>query len=261
MSVLNYEVRHSTDASRNQWAVLIHGLFGNLDNLASIARSLEDTTHCVLLDLPNHGLSPTAENLDYDAITQLVNNTLDEIGIANAHFIGHSLGGKVAMHFALHHPERCNSLIVADIAPVAYPHRHNSVFEGLKNVDLSVVTSRQDALKQLSEHVKELPTQQFLLKGLYRHEDSWQWRFNVDEIIASYPILIDWPPISEQYNNPVLFIIGGNSDYVTPDHQALIRALFPNVKAKIIQGTGHWLHAEKPTIFNRIVNDFIQSVE
>ncbi|MDM7860919.1 alpha/beta fold hydrolase [Alteromonas sp. ASW11-36] len=259
--MLHYEVRKTArDSEAKPWLVLIHGLFGSLDNLNGIARSLANDVNCVLVDLPNHGLSKTIELIDYPDINQGLVNMLAELRLARAHFLGHSLGGKAAMYFALHNQAACESLIVADIAPVSYPHRHQAVFEGLQNVDLASVTSRRDALKQLSEHVKEPPTQQFLLKSLYQHEDSWQWRFRVDEIIASYPALIDWPSIDEQFTNPTLFIVGGDSDYVTPDHQATIRSLFPNVKAKVIHGTGHWLHAEKPTAFNKIVKDHIQKL-
>lgn len=257
--MLNYEIRPSTnDNTDAPWVVLIHGLFGSLDNLNSIAKSLSETCHCILVDLPNHGLSKTVDEVDYPLITNALVEMLKAESVSSAHFIGHSLGGKVAMHFALHFPAQCHSLIVADIAPVSYPHRHNAVFEGLQNVVLSSVSSRRDALRQLSEHVKEPPTQQFLLKSLYQHDDHWKWRFRIDEIIASYPTLIDWPTIDSHYHGPVLFIIGGNSDYVTPEHQPVIRELFPNVKAKVIHGTGHWLHAEKPTAFNKIVNDHIQ---
>lgn len=259
--MLHYEVRITAQYTADKpWLVLIHGLFGSLDNLNSIARALADEVNCVLVDLPNHGLSQTIESFDYLDINQGLVDMLAELGLTSAHFLGHSLGGKAAMYFALHNESACESLIVADIAPVSYPHRHQAVFAGLQNVDLATISSRRDALQQLSEHVKEPPTQQFLLKGLYQHEDTWQWRFSVDEIIASYPALIDWPRIEEQFRNPTLFIIGGESDYVTRDHQAAIRSLFPNVKAKVIHGTGHWLHAEKPAVFNKIVNDHIQKL-
>ncbi|WP_100657221.1 alpha/beta fold hydrolase [Alteromonas flava] len=257
--MLNYQIRNSQNPSSTTWVVLIHGLFGSLDNLNSVARGLQDHANCVLVDLPNHGLSAKVDDLDYATLSAALAAMLDELELPSAHFLGHSLGGKAAMHLALHYQDRVESLIVADIAPVAYPHRHQAVFEGLRNVDLTAISTRREALKQLGEHVKEPPTQQFLLKSLYQHEDEWRWRFNVDEIIASYPTLIDWPEVNETFNNPVLFIIGGDSDYVAPDHQTVIRSLFPKVSAKVIQGTGHWLHAEKPTAFNKIVNDFIQA--
>lgn len=257
--MLHHKVIHADSAtSDTPWVILIHGLFGSLDNLGGVARSLKGDCHCVLVDLPNHGQSKTINNIAFKHIADNLAAMMNHLDIEEAHVIGHSLGGKAALDFALNYPKRVSSVIAADIAPVKYPHRHQAVFEGLKNVDLAKTQSRQHALAQLSEHVKEPGTQQFLLKSLYRENDQWRWRFRIDEIIQDYPILIDWPEHKTRFEKPVLFIIGGNSDYVTPEHQPQIRKLFPNASAKIIHGTGHWLHAEKPAAFNRIVNRHIQ---
>ncbi|MBT0586401.1 alpha/beta fold hydrolase [Alteromonas oceanisediminis] len=255
--MLNYRVQRA-DIETDQWAVLIHGLFGSLDNLNVLARSLKPTTHCLSIDLPNHGQSPWLEDIGFDQVAEQIAEVLRHEGIKSAHLIGHSLGGKVALHYAITHPEACRSVIAADIAPVAYPSRHSAVFAGLRNVDLSEVNARSDASRMLSEHVKEPPTQQFLLKSLKQSGDNWSWAFNLKGIIDTYPTFIDWPNSTDVFNGPVLFIIGGDSDYVTPAHQQAIQAQYPNASAKIINGTGHWLHAEKPAVFNKIVGDFLQ---
>ena len=240
------------------WAVLIHGLFGSLDNLNSLARSLASTTNCLLIDLPNHGASKTLAHFSFESVCQLIDELLSHLSIQRAHMIGHSLGGKIALHMGLQHAERCESLIAADIAPVKYPHRHQAVFDGLQNVDLANIRNRQHALEQLSEHIADAATIQFLLKGLYQSENQWSWRFRIEHLIDSYDAIRDWHDTETVYQGPTLFIIGGNSDYVQPEHKAQINKQFPQAKAKVIQGTGHWLHAEKPTIFNKIVSDHIQ---
>lgn len=261
--MLNYKKleESNTETSDKPWAVLIHGLFGSLDNLNNLARSLAPTTRCLLIDLPNHGDSKTLSEFHFDSVCEQIDHLLTELSIKDAHFIGHSLGGKIALHMGLKFPNRCISLVAADIAPVKYPHRHQAVFDGLQNVELSTLENRAHAHEQLSEHVKEPSTQQFLLKGLFKNSTQWSWRFRVEHLIDSYDHIRDWHDNDSVYQGPTLFIIGGNSDYVLPEHQKTIKRQFPEAKAKIIQGTGHWLHAEKPTIFNKIVNAHIQSVE
>jgi esterase len=258
---LNYKIVAAGDHTQNNrpWAILIHGLFGSLDNLNSLAKSLNDSHNCVLIDLPNHGESMTLKGFSFSEVCKQLNELLSKLNIDKAHIIGHSLGGKIALHMSLEYPQKCFSVVAADIAPVEYPHRHQAVFDGLQNVDLQTTQSRQDGLKQLSEYVKEPPTQQFLLKGLYQVEGKWAWRFRVDELIQSYDVIRGWHDSVKAYSGPVLFVIGGNSDYVGAQHQQAIRAQFPNASAKIIQGTGHWLHAEKPQIFNRIVSQFVNA--
>ena len=261
MTLLNHKIIRSDSDQQPEkpWAILVHGLFGSLDNLNNLARSLASTANCVLIDLPNHGASKTLTHFSFESVCQHIDELLTHLSIESAHIIGHSLGGKIALHMGLQHPSRCLTLVAADIAPVKYAHRHQAVFDGLQNVDLATVINRQHAMEQLSEHVKDPATKQFLLKGLYQAEDQWSWRFRVEHLIDSYDSIRDWHDPEGIFNGPTLFVIGGNSDYVQPEHQAQIKRQFPNAKAKVIQGTGHWLHAEKPTIFNKIVNDHIRA--
>lgn len=242
----------NTDAP---WLVLIHGLFGSLDNLAVVKRHLASTHNIISVDLPNHGRSPWSEGFRFEDATQGVLNILDENNIVSASVLGHSLGGKVAMLLALRAPQRVRSLIVADISPVDYTPRHQAVFSGLSAVDLPALTSRKDAEHQMSAHIVEPGTKQFLLKSLYQEDGHWGWRFNLSGLIESYPTIISWPAPEGTYEGDCLFIKGANSDYITESHRPAIAKWFPNAKAKIINGTGHWLHAEKPTVFNRIVEN------
>jgi esterase len=242
------------------WLVLIHGLFGSLDNLNSVARDLADTCSCLLIDLPNHGKSETVEHFDFDLVCVQIEQLLSSLNIDKTYFLGHSLGGKIALHMGLKFPNLCASIVAADIAPVKYAHRHQAVFDGLSNVDLAALENRQQALAQLSAYIREPSTQQFLLKGLYKDKQQWRWRFRVDQLIANYSAIKDWHDSESVYYGRTLFIIGGNSDYVMPEHKSSIKKQFPYATAKVIQGAGHWLHAEKPTVFNKIVKQHIQAV-
>ncbi len=239
--------------------VLIHGLFGSYENLGVIARSLSEQYQVVNVDVRNHGRSGHSTDMNYRQMADDLAQTLDALKLAKVALLGHSMGGKLAMAFALLHPQRVTKLILADIAPVAYPPRHNSIFAGLEAVDLDKLTSRAEADKQLAEYINEAGVRQFLLKSLVKEHDRFYWRFNLAALKANYAALIGEPLVHGQYNGPVLFIKGGDSDYILPEHRPAIMQLFPQAQAKIIQGTGHWLHAEKPAAFTKLVQDFLLS--
>ncbi len=253
-------VKITAQGEQSPWAVLIHGLFGSHDNLNLLTRELSPTHNVIQIDLPDHGQSPWLDAFGFAEYCELIRTTLLHHGVDKAHFIGHSLGGKMAMHIALTYPAMVTSLIVADIAPVTYTHRHQAVLTALAAVDLAQVTSRSDVKTQFDQSLADEGTRQFLLKSLHKHpQHGWQWRFNRAVLTRDYSELIQWPDLRSSYLGQTLFIKGQQSDYITLAHQAKILELFPNASSKIIAGTGHWLHAEKPLQFNRIVAQFLQA--
>lgn len=245
--------------SSDEPVVLIHGLFGSYENLGVIERSLSEQYQVINVDVRNHGRSGHSTQMNYQLMVEDLAQTLDALNVKKAAILGHSMGGKLAMTFAVTHPDRVSKLILADIAPVAYPPRHHSIFSGLCSIDLTQIKNRADADKQLSQHVKELGVRQFLLKSLVKEEDTFQWRFNLNALYDNYAGLIGNPIADGSYTGPTLFIKGGDSDYILAEHKASITKIFPAAQAKIIQGTGHWLHAEKPAAFTKLVRDFLLS--
>jgi esterase len=247
--------------------ILLHGLFGSLENLGGIARRLEDGWQIHALDQRNHGSSPHTDDMDYPAMAADVVAYMDALNLDKAWVLGHSMGGKVAMQVALGYPERVKGIIVADIAPVTYKARHDAVLDGMKNLDLIGVTTRQEADKRLAEFVEIPGVRQFLLKNLERipaeqagdGDQLFRWRLNLPVIDACYQKLADAPEGEGPYNGPVLFIKGADSAYIQSKHQDTIRQLFPAAELKIIEGTGHWLHAEKPDTFAALCRRFLGS--
>jgi len=248
---LNYEQR-----GKGPTVVLIHGLFGDADNLNSLARSLPDDYATLRIDLRNHGDSFHAETMAYAEMAADVIALLDQLKIKKAFFVGHSMGGKVAMQIALDHPDRVLAAIFADIAPVAYDARHTEILEALESVDLSQVSNRGDADKQLADRINSRGVRQFLLKNLRRQDDAYEWRLNLPAIHANYETITGFKA-DGCFAGPVLFIKGSESDYLLPEHQDAVAKRFPNAQIKVIDGAGHWLHAEKPRIFNRLVERFL----
>ena len=252
-------ILHTEITGQGQAIVLIHGLFGSYENLGVIARALAGQWQVVNLDMRNHGRSGWHDTMSYALMAEDVKETLDHLGLDKAILLGHSMGGKIAMEFALRYPERVNKLILADISPVQNRPRHLEILSALDGIDLNNLPSRQQADQQLALFIAETGVRQFLLKSLYKEDEQFRWRFNIKALIANYAQLLEAPPSKGPYTGPVLFIKGAESDYLLPEHQNLIQQLFPHSKAKVIMGTGHWLHAEKPVAFAKIVTDFLLS--
>ncbi|MDM3872523.1 alpha/beta fold hydrolase [Porticoccus sp. W117] len=239
--------------------VLVHGLFGMSDNLGQLAKALEDSYRVHRLDLRNHGRSARSDSMALTEMAADIENYLDINQIDNAAIVGHSLGGKVAMQLALQGCSRLIGFAVADIAPVQYPPHHEGILAGLNSLQFDSIGNRADADRQLAEYVDEVGVRQFLLKNLYRNEHKqFALRMNLQTIVACYPQIMQAPE-GQPCQLPTLFIKGQNSDYITAEHTDLIKQLFPNLHFKMINGTGHWLHAEKPEIFNRIVQQFLDA--
>lgn len=239
--------------------VLIHGLFGMGGNLGALARELRASHRVYSIDLPNHGRSPWVAGADIPVLAESVLAWMQARNLERAALVGHSLGGKVAMQLALQQPARVESLVVADIAPVAYPPSHDAVFAALNAVAQAQVKSRSQAGELMAQMLTEAQVVQFLLLSLARGDDGcYHWRFNLSELERGYAAirsalnLVDSP-----YGGPVLFIKGGLSDYILAEHEQAIRALFPAAEVKVIPDTGHWLHAEQPRLFNSLVRRFL----
>ncbi|CAI3799344.1 alpha/beta fold hydrolase [Rheinheimera sp. MM224] len=252
-------ILHTEITGQGQAIVLIHGLFGSYENLGVIARALAGQWQVVNLDMRNHGRSDWHDSMSYALMAEDVKDTLDHLGLEQVILLGHSMGGKIAMEFALRYPERVNKLILADISPVQNRPRHLEILSALDGIDLNNLQSRQQADQQLALSITETGVRQFLLKSLHKEDDHFRWRFNIKALIANYQQLLEAPPSKGPYTGPTLFIKGAESDYLLPEHQSLIQQLFPPSKAKVIMGTGHWLHAEKPVAFTKIVTDFLLS--
>ncbi len=256
---LNYTDSLPSSPSGNTPIILMHGMFGSLSNLGIAARAFNNANYRVIsVDMRNHGLSPHEAEMSYELMANDIVELMDDLELPEALLLGHSMGGKVGMQVAMNHPERVAKLIVADIAPVTYKvDRHGGILDGLKALAETNISSRAQADAILKEVEDNPGTRAFLLKNLYRKkEGDYGLRLNLNAIIASYADTLTLAPSGNPFNGPTLFLKGSESAYIQEKHRTEILRLFPQVQLKIIDGTGHWLHAEKSEIFNRICLSF-----
>lgn len=239
--------------------IIMHGLFGMLDNWQSFGKAIAQKGFEVhLLDMRNHGKTEHSLEFNYQIMADDLEEYLDDNGIEAAHILGHSMGGKVAMVFATENEERTKSLIVVDIAPKAYPVHHQEIINGLKSLDFNILKSRSEATSALSKHISNASVQQFLLKSLYWVEKGQlALRFNLPVIEANIEMVGESLFDDAIYDGPTLFIDGGSSNYIKPTDQPLITRHFPKAIINTIPDSGHWVHAEQPVLFYKAVEEFI----
>ena len=239
--------------------VILHGLLGAGGNWATLSRNVfGDRFYVLAVDQRNHGRSPHTEGaFGYEDMADDLAAFLDAQGIESAHLLGHSMGGKTAMHFALKHPGRTDRLIVADIAPRAYPPHHLPLLETLLALEPSQYASRQEVDDALAESVSSWGVRQFLLKNLGREDGDYVWQPNLPAIRASYDAISGGMETDGRFDGPALFVRGERSDYVTDADVPAIRALFPSATLETIPKAGHWLHADQPDAFGDAVMRFL----
>lgn len=240
--------------------IILHGLFGMGDNWRSIARMMEDQHQCIVADLRNHGRSPHDPVMNLAVMTDDLLELLEDLQLKRASFIGHSMGGKVAMQFALLYPDLVDKLVVVDIAPKHYPPHHARVIEAILAADPSHLRERSEVEERLASHLgQDQSTIQFLMKNLSRTpEGHLEWKSNMPVIIDAYQNLMEEVTPLAPFTGPVLFVRGEKSKYILDEDLPLIHDLFPEAKLITIPGAGHWVHADAPQAFTAAVMDFLQ---
>ncbi|SFC50903.1 Pimeloyl-ACP methyl ester carboxylesterase [Flexibacter flexilis DSM 6793] len=238
--------------------VILHGLFGSGDNWLTISKVLSDRHQIFLVDQRNHGRSPHSDEWTYKAMADDLYAFLQEHNLQNPILIGHSMGGKTVMQFAITYPNVARKIVVVDIAPKLYPPHHQDVLAGLHAVDLANITSRNDAEAAMATAIKEADVRQFLLKNLYRNENGqFAWRVNLPLITQKIEEIGVTQTSPTPVQIPALFVRGALSKYIKDADLALIQNLFPNSELKTIEGAGHWVQAEKPAEFVQAVQPFL----
>jgi esterase len=239
--------------------IILHGLFGSSDNWFSHAKTFAQYFKVYLVDQRNHGQSPHSSDFNYKTLTMDLEDFLKEHSITQPIILGHSMGGKTAMNFAVKNPDKLKSLVVVDIVPKSYPVHHDHILEGLKSIDLKLIQNRVEADKQLAQQVEEPDVRQFLLKNLSRSENGFEWKINLSGIEENIEVIGEGMQYSGTFNGPTLFVKGAKSNYYKPGDEDAIRKIFPRVEFQTLD-TGHWVQAERPKEFADAVLKFLGKI-
>jgi pimeloyl-ACP methyl ester carboxylesterase len=239
--------------------LVLHGLFGSLDNWMSLAKFWSSNYEVWLIDQRNHGQSPHSDEFSYTLMANDLLEFIEEHGIKNPIVLGHSMGGKTAMEFAINHSQLLKKLIVVDIAPVKYQVHHYTILDSLDSIDFDFIQSRGEADKMLSSNIEEAGVRQFLLKNMYWvNKGRLAWRFNLNVLAKEIIPISEWDISKGQYQGETLFIKGANSEYIIPSYASQIAMKFPNYELTEIPNAGHWVHAEAPKLFLDALESFMK---
>jgi esterase len=253
--------------------IILHGMYGSSDNWHTVGKALAEKFEVYLVDQRNHGRSPHSPVLSYAILRDDLRDFLDVHDLWKVTILGHSMGGKTAIFFAAAFPHRIKKLIVVDISPRSYKNllkpsslvlSHLNIIQSLLSLDLEDIDSRTDADRKLAITISSKTVRQFLLKNLVRTKiGKFEWALNIKALQNGLPALMDGIDPKEVEEGlritgfPVLFIRGGDSDYVLHEDEIFIKKLFPEASIITIPGAGHWVHAEKTEEFIKAVKEFL----
>ena len=251
---------HSIIIGDGEPLLILHGFFGMGDNWKSLGIKFSDNYQVHIIDQRNHGRSFHSDDFSFELMIEDLFHYIDSHELKRVNLLGHSMGGKTAMQFAVTFPYLVNKLVIADIAPKYYPPHHQFILKALHAVDFKEVKSREDVDDIFKKYIPELKIRQFLLKNVYRKtKDELAYRFNLESLSNNVEEVGDGLPPFTEFEGSTLFLKGENSGYISNDDDAMIKAHFPNSKIVIISNAGHWLHAENPSDFYNTIVGFLKN--
>ncbi len=241
--------------------LILHGLLGMLDNWQTQSKLYAEAGLKVYaLDQRNHGKSPHSDEFSFQAMAADVQEFMQQHQIPSAFVVGHSMGGKTAMQFALTYPQLVDKLVIVDVAPRKYPNAHDEILDAMSSLKLDEFNTRQKADDEIAKRLPKYSLRQFILKNLTRTEKGGlKWKVNLPVIKQYYTEIADDITIDGVFPKPTLFVKGSQSSYILPGDEARIRKLFPSSNIITIADAGHWVHADKSEEFGNVVLKFLLS--
>ena len=250
---------HSNILGEGKPVVILHGFLGMGDNWKSLGKQFSEQGYQVhLVDQRNHGKSFHSKSFNYCFLVEDLQKYCEFYKLEDFILLGHSMGGKTAMNYAIKYPESLSKLVIADIGPQQYPLHHQDILKALSALDFSVVKTRKTANEVISEYIKNDGVRLFLAKNLYwKHPDELALRINLPVLIKNIEEVGKALSENSIYHKETLFLRGANSNYIENVDELLIKKQFPNSEIQTIKNAGHWLHAENPKDFYNKVMNFI----
>ncbi|QVY65080.1 alpha/beta fold hydrolase [Polaribacter sp. Q13] len=255
----NNPILHSTIKGEGKPLLILHGYFGMSDNWKTLGNQFAKDYQVHLIDQRNHGRSFHEDEFNYEVLVEDLYNYIQHYQLEKVDIIGHSMGGKTAMLFAVTYPELVDKLIIVDISPRMYQPHHNAILAALNSIDFSLENTRTLVDKKLSGLIPDFGVRQFLLKNVYwKEKGQLAFRFNLESLTENNAEIGEALPSFTVFEKETLFLKGEKSEYITKEEKPIIEAHFPNSRIVEIKNAGHWLHAENPKQFYAEVSEFLK---
>jgi 2-succinyl-6-hydroxy-2,4-cyclohexadiene-1-carboxylate synthase len=246
--------------------MMLHGFTGSGRSLDAVAQSLARDFATIAPDLPGHGRSIGAAGADsytFDRSVARVVATLENAGHARAHWLGYSMGARLALGCAVHFPQRVRSLVLVGGRA------------GIANSDERLARRRSD--EALADQLETQGIEPFVDAWLSQPIFATQRRLGAEfmagqrrerlandarELAASLrghgpgaqPPLFDQ---LERVEVPVLLVVG-TLDRPFVDHARELARRLPDAEICEVAGAGHAVHLEQPLAFIEAVRDFLR---
>lgn len=254
MTKLNYKVIGEGDP-----VIILHGLFGMLDNWQTFGKELAKNYTVYLVDQRDHGRSPKTDEFTYKLLAEDIKALMDEHWICSSRFIGHSMGGRTCMHFAMEYPDMVDQMMIVDMGVKSYTGGHESIIQALQSVPISKVKSRGEVDSLLQKKIQDAGVRMFLLKNLTRNpQGGYEWKMNLALLASSYENIM--MGIDPKLRSAVdcLFVKGGESDYILPEDMDGIKTIFTRAQVETIDFAGHWVHAQRPEELLKMTQNYFK---
>jgi pimeloyl-ACP methyl ester carboxylesterase len=252
---LNYKVY-----GEGEPVVILHGLFGMLDNWQTFAKALAEDYMVYVVDQRDHGRSPRSDDFNYQLLAEDLSHFCEQHWLHEARFIGHSMGGKTLLQFAKEYQDIIQQMVIVDMGIKAYTGGHETILQALSTLDVEVLDSRGAAEDHLSQTIGERGVRQFLLKNLTRRkEGGYAWKMNLPLLVDAYPNILAAIDYDHTIDTDTLFVRGSKSNYVADEDIASILETYTHARVETVDDAGHWIHAERPTELLAMVRSFFAS--
>ncbi len=239
---------------------ILHGLFGMSDNWQVFAKKLAEKYEVITVDLRNHGKSPHSTDFDYSYMADDVLELMQDVGCSKCSFIGHSMGGKLAIKIALDNPLLVDKLIILDIGIKKYPKNHIFLLDILSNINIDRYSDRLELEHELKSVIEDYRLRQFIMKNIKRNDKGiFSWKMNLEVIIDNYDKIIEGISSENIYKSDVLFVKGGKSNYILNNDFEKIKEQFPKAKFTTIDNAGHWIHADESEKLFDIITGYLDN--
>ena len=246
--------------------ILLHGFTGSANDWKDVANKLDKRFNKIAVDLIGHGKTSSPTDLKFytiDSIKDQIEEMILHVGLKEVILCGYSMGGRVALNFAVSKPNLLKGLIL------------ESSSAGIKNKNER--EKRKNSDEELASYINNNPIEDFVNKWLDQEIFGTIRRFSNEKIkrikeekkkntqsglansLRGFGTGI-MPYLGSELIKiklPVLLITGGLDGKFTQINQNL-RKQFPSAKHTIISTAGHNTHLEEPKKFVEAVNQFLK---
>lgn len=242
--------------------VFLHGLMGFGANWRKIVSGLENRFNILTFDQRGHGrsLKPKDGYAPEDYADDLV-KILDNLGWQKIYLVGHSMGGRNALNFAVRFPQRVISLVIEDISPESKLSDVERYEKLLGRVPTPFKNKKEAKDFLLNEFGDPVLGNYFYSNLVENDEGLVDWRFSKHGILESVRMgrKVDRWDEWRSLKMPVLLVRGERSEDLTQSTFEKMLRENPNAKGVVIQNAGHWVHFDQPEEFIQNLDAFLSA--